>query len=153
MGGHSGRQARQLSGFGVQRFYEELPLGPKIMVSHPARVWCPPTDVYECENEFVIKIALSGLPRDSEGKLKDVEVLVEGDSVVVTGERKDQCDTNRCRYFQMEIYYGRFECRIRFGAPFDQAGIQAEYHDGFLEVTVPKAKGASAQAQRIQIQQ
>jgi HSP20 family protein len=151
MGGQPKRRKSSFSGMGAQRVYEELPLGPKIMVSHPARVWCPPTDVFECDKAFVIKIALSGLTRDSKGALAGVEVIVEGGSILIRGERKDVCDHNRCRYFQMEIYYGPFECRVRFGSPFDQEAIQAKYNDGFLEIIVPKTKGDSTKTRRIEV--
>jgi HSP20 family protein len=151
MGGQLRRYVRSFSGMGVQRYYEELPLGPKIMVSHPARVWCPPTDVFECDEAFVVKIALSGLRRGPNGELIDVEVVVEGDMVSIRGERTDQCADKRCRFFQMEIYYGPFDCRVRFGAPFDRDAIRAEYRDGFLEVIVPKAKQGPRESKRIEV--
>jgi len=139
MGGEIKRQLCSIAGFGVQRFYEELPLGPKIMVSYPARVWCPATDVFECDKAYVIKCALSGLQRNPDGGLEDAEVFVERDTIVIRGERKDHCPRHRCRFFQMEIYFGPFECRVHIGAPFDRTGIRAEYQEGFLEVIVPKA--------------
>jgi len=151
MGEELRRRLRSVAGFGMQSFYEELPLGPHIMVSHPARVWCPPTDVFECDRSFVIKIALSGLQRAPDGKLQDMEVFVKEDTIIVRGERKDHCSHNRCRYFQMEIYYGPFECRVRFGSPFDSEAIEASYSDGFLEIIVPKASPESRKARQIKV--
>jgi len=107
----------------------------------------PPTDVFECDRVYVIKVDVSGLRRDPDGNVQEAEVLVEGDTVIIRGHRADRSRHTKRAFFQMEINYGRFERRVRFTAPFDRDGIRAEYHDGFLEVVVPKAprKGGTRQ--------
>lgn len=122
--------------------YEELPLGPKIMVSHPRRAWCPPMDVYECGDSYVIKAAVSGLRKASSGDIENAQVTVEGSTVVIQGRRTDDSPHPKCSYHQMEIYYGEFECRVEIHEPFDRNAIEAEYHDGFLIVIVPKVADA-----------
>ena len=94
--------------------------------------WSPPTDVYECADQIVIKLALAGLRPD------DAEVIVERDTVTIRGVRRDCCPRCKERVHRMEIPYGRFERRLRLDIPFDRDAVTYNYRDGFLEVIVPK---------------
>jgi len=128
----------------------ELPL-PHLTGTHAARAWRPPTDVFECDQAYVIRAAISGLKKDEKGELQDTEVLVEKDSVVIRGSRSERCPHTKRVFYQMEIHYGPFECRVRISAPFDRDGIRAEYRDGFLEVIVPKAAPPEPGARHIEV--
>lgn len=127
--------------------YEELPFGPKIMVTHPARAWCPPTDVFECANEYLVKCAISGLHSDEQGRLVDVTVAVHGDIINIRGLRRDVCKVPRRAALQMEIHYGPFQCQLQINDAFDAEGISAVYEEGFLRVVIPK-KSAETRAPR-----
>jgi len=118
-------------------FYEHHRLG--LIHTQPTSVWEPPTDVYECEDLYAIKVAISGLKKSASGDLEDAEVLVEDDTIVVRGHRRDYCPLKKYAIHQMEIHYGPFEVRVRIYAPFDRDRVTATYSDGFLEVLVPKA--------------
>ena len=145
------KRFHSLTMMSASKFYEELPLGRKIMVAHPERAWCPPMDVFECDEAFVIRVALSGLRKDAEGNLENAEVLVERDTIIVRGQRTDRGCHKKCTFYQMDIYYGPFECRVRIARPFDREAITAEYQDGFLEVLVPKAGPETSGPQRINV--
>lgn len=93
-------------------------------------IWSPPADVYETEENLVVKIEVAGMREE------DFEVSVEEQVLIIRGSRPD---TNERRaYHQMEIRFGKFE--ISFGLPtgvdLDNAG--AEYKDGFLTIVFPK---------------
>jgi len=68
--------------------------------------WEPPADIIEDEREVVIVIAMPGVPADR------VEVAVEGDAIVVRGERPLPFANARHAVRQLEIPYGVFERRI-----------------------------------------
>ena len=123
----------------VRAMYDETPMGQLIMISHPMRSWCPPTDVFESTDCYVIKCAISGLRCGPDGDIENAQVTVEGQTIVIRGVRQDDCAQEKCAYYQMEIHYGDFECRVEIHAPFDVRGIAAAYRDGFLVVTAPKA--------------
>ena len=110
----------------------------RVGLSRAPETWRPPTDVFECDDAYVIKLAVSGLRRDAAGEIENAEVVVEGNSVLIRGHVEDCCTPRKCSYYQMEISYGRFECRVDIDAPFNAHGIGAEYRDGFLLVTIPK---------------
>lgn len=110
----------------------------RVGVPRTPETWRPPADVFECDDAYVIKLAISGLRRDATGRIENAEVVVEGNSILVQGHIEDCCTPRKCSYYQMEIPYGRFECRVEIDAPFDARRIEAEYRDGFLLVTLPK---------------
>ncbi len=148
MNTHRPKKCRPLMVTTTGRAYEELPFGPKIMVTHPARAWCPPTDVFEGVDEFIIKCAISGLHCDEEGQLTDATVTVHGDLISIRGNRRDVCKIPRRQALQMEIHYGPFQCQLQMHDAFDAEGIRAVYEDGFLRVMVPKKKPKAPASKR-----
>jgi HSP20 family protein len=96
-----------------------------------ANVWCPPTDVYETEENFVVRIEISGM------KDEDFEVAVENNMLMISGQRPDL--NERRAYHQMEIRFGKFEVAIGIPVAVEIVGAAAEYKDGFLLILLPKA--------------
>ena len=135
----------------VEKLCENLLVDVQSQQASAPRVWRPPTDVFECDRDYVIRVAVSGLQRDPDGELVGVEVLVKDDTVIVRGDRPDVCPHTKRAYYQMEIHYGRFERCVRFTSAFDHDNIHAEYRDGFLEVVVPKAPQIRGKPHHIQV--
>ena len=135
----------------VNKLCEDLLIGSHAPGVRVGQLWHPPTDVFECDKVYVIKMAVSGLSRAADGKVQGAEVWVEDDTVIVRGNRADLCPHTKRAFFQMEIHYGCFERRVRINAPFDRERIRAEYRDGFLEVIVPKAQRARSGTRRIEV--
>ncbi|HEX2697369.1 MAG TPA: Hsp20/alpha crystallin family protein [Anaerolineales bacterium] len=94
--------------------------------------WSPPTDAYETENEYVVRVELAGM-RES-----DFEVVFEDGLLLITGIRPDVAE--RRAYHQMEIRFGKFSTAVMIPGPVDLDQSKAEYRDGFLSVKLPKAK-------------
>jgi HSP20 family protein len=92
--------------------------------------WSPPTDVYETEAEYVVRLEVAGM-RDA-----DFEVTLEDGFLVITGNRPDVQE--RRAYHQMEIRFGRFSSTVSLPGPVNVEESRAEYLDGFLTVTLPK---------------
>jgi HSP20 family protein len=93
--------------------------------------WIPNTDVYATEDGLVIKVELAGMRRE------DLELAVEGNRLMITGQRPDGCRTPGSKFLVMEINYGAFECVIEIPAAYDLAQAKAAYQNGFLRVDVP----------------
>ena len=134
------------------RMYEELPMGRKIMLSSVSGVWRPPTDVFESDDAYVIRVEISGLRQTATGEIENAALLVEGDLIVLRGERSDDCPHTKCNYHQMEIQYGPFEVAVVIPGPFDREAVTTKYRAGFLEVVVPKARRAQRGSARIKIE-
>jgi len=130
------------------RMYEELPMGRKIMLSSVSGVWRPPTDVFESDDAYVIRVEISGLRQTAAGEIENAALLVEEDLIVLRGERSDDCPHLKCNYHQMEIQYGPFEVAIRIPAPFDHDAVTTKYRQGFLEIVAPKGHAAQRGSKR-----
>ena len=102
-------------------------------------LWMPPTDVYETEENLVIKMEVAGM-RD-----EDFEVAVEKNVLMIAGSRPDP--NERRAYHQMEIMSGKFELAIQLPVPVDIDNAHAEYKDGFLTILFPKVR-----ARRVEVE-
>jgi len=96
-----------------------------------ANVWCPPTDIYETDEVFVVKVEVAGMREE------DFEVAIEDNVLIISGNRPDS--NERRAYYQMEIRSGKFEIALAIPAPTQAEMAVAEYKDGFLFVNLPKA--------------
>jgi HSP20 family protein len=94
--------------------------------------WSPPTDLYEAEDAYVVRVEVAGM-RDT-----DFEITLEDGFLQIAGVRPDIQE--RRAYHQMEIRFGRFSTLVGLPGPVDTDASRAEYVDGFLTVTLLKAK-------------
>jgi HSP20 family protein len=81
--------------------------------------WSPPTDVYETEENCVIKVEVAGM-RD-----EDFEVAFEKNILIIRGQRPDRHEKRA--YHQMEIGFGRFEIAVEIPVVVDIEKAIAEY--------------------------
>lgn len=97
-----------------------------------SHAWSPPTDLYETEDKYVVRVEIAGL-RD-----QDFSVTLDNNYLVITGSRPDVLE--RRAYQQMEIRFGEFSTVVALPSPVDSDQTIAEYSDGFLVVMLPKKK-------------
>ncbi|NOH02577.1 MAG: Hsp20/alpha crystallin family protein [Chloroflexi bacterium] len=97
-----------------------------------SNVWSPPTDVYETAEAYVVRMEIAGM-RD-----EDFDISVENDTLYISGSRSDS--PQKRAYHQMEIRFGKFAAAVGLPAPVNVDLARAEYQDGFLVVTLPKAR-------------
>ena len=90
------------------------------------RLWCPAADVYRSRDGWIVKVDLAGV------KPADVEVMVDGDLLRISGSRRDATCGEGISHYQLEITYSRFEKMIRFPRSIEQASIDQDYRDGLL---------------------
>jgi len=97
--------------------------------SHEADVvWYPSTDVYETEEEFVVRMDLSGVQRDQ------IQILHRGRVLDVKGIRRDLSPGGRKTFHKMEIAMGPFARSIQVPERFESSETSATYVDGVLEI-------------------
>jgi len=109
--------------------------GPRapVMVSSNV-VWRPATDVYETDTEVVIRVDVAGMQR------KGFEIVVDGEDIIIRGQRKDPTPPGRKHFHKMEINVGPFERRIRVPVPCSLRNVTAGYENGFLELKLKKTR-------------
>jgi HSP20 family protein len=94
--------------------------------------WAPAVDIYETENELVVK---ADLPDVQE---KDIDVRVENNTLTIRGERKFNNEVLEDNYLRVERAYGTFTRSFSLPNTVNTEGIRAEYRNGVLNVTMPK---------------
>jgi HSP20 family protein len=105
--------------------------------------WAPAVDIYEHENNIVIKAELPGVDP------KDVDIRLDNNVLTVQGERKLDNEVKKENYHRVERSYGAFTRSFTLPTTVDPSGIKAEYKDGVLRVTLPKRE--EAKPKQIQI--
>jgi len=98
--------------------------------------WMPAVDVAEEDNEYVVKIELPGVNKE------DVKITLESNILTIRGEKKAEKETKDKNYHRMERSYGSFQRSFTLPTSVKNDKIDAEYRDGILSITLPKAEEA-----------
>jgi len=109
------------------------------------RPWTPAVDIYETENELVLKADLPDV------ELKDVDVRVENQTLTIAGQRQfEQTDAAK-GYHRIERNYGNFVRSFAVPNSFDTEKIAAAYKNGVLSVTLPKKEAAKPRQIKVEV--
>jgi HSP20 family protein len=100
--------------------------------------WVPDIDILEREGKLVVRADLPGVKRE------DVEVRVEGETLVIHGHRHEETEINEKDYHHSERRTGTFTRTLALPEASSPEAIEATYKDGVLEITVPKPTAAEA---------
>jgi HSP20 family protein len=94
--------------------------------------WSPLVDVFEDNEGITLKIELP------EVDANDVDIQLEGNALVLRGERKLENAENREGYHRIERYYGSFSRRFTLPSTVELGQVTAQSRDGVLRIVVPK---------------
>lgn len=98
--------------------------------------WQPPVDIYEGDDEIVIKMEIP------EVRKEDVQVNLDERTLTIRGERRLENDERREGYHRIERAYGQFARSFTVPANVSRDGLRAKYKDGVLRIHLPKAEEA-----------
>ena len=106
----------------------------------PLTAWAPALDVHEDKDSFSVRVELPGMKRE------DIEVSLQDGALVISGERKEEKILEGTEVHRQERYYGRFSRALTLPAAVAGDKVKAQYKDGILTVTLPKAEEAKPKA-------
>ena len=95
-------------------------------------VWNPSVDIFENDNEVVIKAELPGM------NAKDIEVRLENNILMLKGERNFEKEAKEENYHRIEREYGAFSRSFSLPTAVNGDKVTAGYKDGVLTITLPK---------------
>ncbi len=121
----------------MDRLFEDF-LGEKGAFFPEAGSWVPAIDVSETDDNIIVKAELPGM--DS----KDIDVTVQGDILVIKGEKKEEKEAKEENFHRIERRRGAFARSIKIPVPVDSDGITAKYNKGVLTITLPKKEESKA---------
>jgi HSP20 family protein len=123
------------------RFFEPWNSGESSATSG----WIPAIDVKDRQDEITVCAELPGM------KPEDIQVAVSGNTLTLSGERKEETEDERKGYYARERRYGSFFRSIELPPGADADRVRADYKDGELIVHIPK--GETSRPRRIAVNQ
>jgi len=126
------------------RFFEDT---VNRLLSEPAaRPWSPAVDIFETENELLLKADVPGL------EMKDVDIQIENGTLTLRGERKYEHVAKDGGFHRVERGYGLFSRYFSLPETVDPEKVRAEYKNGVLTVTLPKKEVAKPRQIKVEVQ-
>ncbi len=107
--------------------------------------WLPPADIYEDQDNLVIKVDLP------EMDMKDIDVKIENNTLRIRGERKLEKEEKKENYHRIERYYGTFSRSFTLPTTVDQEKVTATYDRGVLKVVLPKKEETKPKQIKVEI--
>jgi HSP20 family protein len=94
----------------------------------------PSVDMYQTENEIVVKASLAGMKAD------DIQISVVGEVLTLRGEATSEQEVKEVSYHMRERRSGKFSRSIPLPSPVQSDKAKAEFENGVLTLTLPKAE-------------
>ena len=94
----------------------------------------PAIDMYQTDDEIVVKAALPGIKPD------EVQINVTGEVLTLKGEMKHEEDKKEKAWHIHEQRWGSFERSIVLPTDVVSDKTKAEFENGILTITLPKAE-------------
>jgi HSP20 family protein len=107
--------------------------------------WAPRVDIVEEEKNFEVTADLAGL------KKEDIKVEVRDNVLTVRGEKKIEDEKKERNYRIAERRYGEFVRTFTLPENVNRDGIEAEFKDGVLRLTIPKTEEPKPKEIEVQV--
>jgi HSP20 family protein len=96
--------------------------------------WSPAIELKDENDHLVLRAEIPGV----EGK--DLDIQVAREAVAITGEHRYEKKTEEKGFYRSEFRYGSFQRTIPLPVPVENDKVQAEFKNGILTLTLPKAE-------------
>jgi HSP20 family protein len=98
--------------------------------------WNPLVDIAETKDDIVVKAEIPGMKKD------DIKIVIQDNILTLKGERQEEKQEKDKRYHRVERSYGSFERSFSLPVSVKVDKVKADYKDGVLTITLPKAEEA-----------
>ena len=110
-----------------------------------AEFFSPNAEAATTGEAYEIAVELPGIPED------EIQLEIQGERLVVTGEKRSRCEESGRDFYFSERVYGRFRRSFQLPPDADLAKVSAMHKDGVLTVTVGKRALREPDGKRIPI--
>jgi HSP20 family protein len=117
----------------MERAFTKL---PKLLERGQLGDWLPAIDVFEQNDNIVVKADLPGVAKEN------TSILVSDQEITIKGETRREEEVKGKDYYRSERSYGSFSRTVPLPVMVDREKAKASFKDGVLEVVIPKVKGA-----------
>ncbi len=105
----------------------------------------PAVDFAETDTAVEVSAEVPGVSED------DLDVTVQGDVLVIKGEKSSDIEDEKKDYHYIERRYGSFRRQIPLGFIPEEGAVSADFENGVLKLTVKKPKNGPSGVQKVQI--
>lgn len=109
------------------------------------RDWNPAVDIVETAEKFILKAEIPGMSKE------DVKITLENNVLTIRGEKKNEAEKKEGNYHRIERSYGSFERSFSIPGIVKVNDIDAQYKDGLLTLTLPKAEEAKPKSIEVKV--
>lgn len=111
-----------------------------------AQEWFKPSvEIAATDTEYTVNVELPGVNE------KDISVELSGDTLRISGEKKQEKEEKTKNYYRSERAYGSFERLLTLPEDADPQGISAQFKNGVLRVTIPRKSQPQADVKKIEV--
>ena len=118
----------------MDRLFEESFIHPRVGWMAPLGVGALAVDMYETDQDVVIKSSVPGVKPD------DLDITITGDTLTIKGETKTEEKVEKANYIRQECRYGAFCRSLTLPTTIVAEKAKAEFENGVLTLTLPKAE-------------
>jgi len=129
----------------MNRLVSELNFGTARGTDRENMVTSPAVDVLTRNDDLVIRAEMPGIAPE------DIDISITDDMLSLHGERHAEEEVSEEEYLMHETTWGSFDRTMRLPAGTEIDSITADFHDGILEITVPKVAEKAARTRKVQI--
>ena len=115
-------------------FYQSLPT----LVTSPDGTFLPRIDISETDSAYHLEVEIPGIDRNN------IDVSSENNILTITGKKEVKSEHKERNYYTQERSYGTFKRSITLPSNIAEEGIDANFKDGVLEITIPKKEQKNA---------
>ena len=107
--------------------------------------FAPAAELEETDDTFRLRLEVPGL------EAKDLNIEATPESVSISGERKSETKVEENGVTRSEFRYGKFQRVIPLPSQIQNDQVQAEYKNGILHLTLPKAESEKHKAVKVNL--
>ncbi len=111
-----------------------------------AQGFMPKVDVAERDKEWLVTAEMPGMGE------KDIEIQLEGDRLVIKGERKEDKEEEKPNYYHRESRYGAFRREVLLPGEVIPDKVKAKFDQGVLRITLPKTPESRMHTRKIAVE-
>jgi HSP20 family protein len=119
----------------IDRLFE-MPFAELARTSQLLSGWTPALDMYEDKDNLYVRAELPGMKRE------EIDLSLHEGSLSISGERKGAEQVRDAEVYRAERFFGRFQRTVALPVQVAADKVKAQYKDGILTITLPKAEEA-----------
>lgn len=126
----------------MEKFFSDYPMA---LADRMSKNFMPAVDVYETKDAVVAELPLAGVDPNR------VNVTIENDVLNVSGDMERKSEVDEKDFYRKEVRYGSFARAVPLPAHVLGDKATAQYKDGMLKITAPKAEPKQVKSVKIEV--